>query len=78
MAVADAVADDMKDFDYRECWVEMQVAQGCNWYEAERNARVKEVEDALDDCDPVWRLTGPNDQHFFFEYLESRPAYYGA
>lgn len=78
MVKCDAIADAMVDFDYRECWVEMLVADGCTWYEAERHRQIEEVEDTLDNYNSMWRLTQPQEQLQFFEYLESHPAYYGA
>jgi hypothetical protein len=68
----------MIDIDYRECWVEMLVAQGCNWYEAECHRRVEEVEDRLDGYISLWRLSQPHEYLIFHEYMDSHPAYYGA
>ena len=74
------MTDDFNYRYYREVMVEMKVADGATWYEAERTVKVEEAEAMLDRkpwaC--VWLLTGPCDEHYFTEYLELRPQYYGA
>jgi hypothetical protein len=61
-----------------ELQVERMVAQGWNWYEAERTVRIEAVEAKLDGEPPWWNdWSNPGAMHKFTEHLW-RPSYYGA